>query len=345
VPAGSRSVRSGTVWLAVRIGILGAAKIAPTALVIPAQDVPGVEIVAVASRDWNRAELFARTHDIPLAYRGYEALLQSGEVDAVYIALPASEHAGWTLAALEHGLHVLLEKPLTSNGSEAAVIVDAAAARGRVLMEAFHWRYHPVADLMIELTGQLGTLHAARARFEIPRLDAANIQWDISLGGGALMDLGCYPVHWLRTALAGEPSVVQARATVLTPEVDAAMEATLVFPTGVQAELYASMLGDRPPADFAASFEAEGERGFVRVLNPLAPHSGHLVEYEIDGRGIERRTLTLQSTYFFQLEAFRDAVMNGTPPLTGGSDSVANMRVIDAIYRAAGLHPRGEVPA
>jgi predicted dehydrogenase len=322
------------------MGIIGTARIAPVALVAPALEVPGVEVVAVASRDGERAERFAREHGIPCAYTGYEALMRSDALDAVYIALPASEHARWSVRALEHGLHVLVEKPIASNGNEAARVVDAAIAAKRVLVEALHWRYHPLADLMIELTCQLGTLHSARVQFEVAKPSRDDIRWDLSLSGGALMDLGCYAVHWLRSTLAGEPTVVEARATVWAPDVDAAMEASLLFPTGVRAHLYVSMLREIPPADFVALFEAKGELGFVRILNPLTPQAGHLVEYEIKGRGAERLTLTSQSTYSFQLEAFRAAIMDGVPPLTGGADAVANMRVLDQIYRAAQMRPR-----
>jgi predicted dehydrogenase len=325
----------------IRLGIIGAARIAPTAIMSASREVSGVDVVAVAARDGKRAEAFAATFGIKEAFQGYETLLDGTHLDAVYVALPASEHARWTLAALERGLHVLVEKPFTLNAEEATLVVDAGDAAGRIVAEAFHWRYHPLAPTMITLTEQLGTLRSASAILEVTNEDRSDIRWQVLLGGGALMDVGCYTVHWLRTALREEPIVAAAKAELVAPELDGAMEARLDFPSVAGATIRASMLSRRPPEEFVAQVEIIGERGFMKVENPLTPHSHHQIDYELDG---QRRTFRVspRSAYSLQLKAFRDAILHGEPLLTGGRDAIANMRVIDAIYEAAGLQPRGE---
>jgi predicted dehydrogenase len=326
------------------IGILGASRIAPLALVAAAEEVTGVAVAAVGSRDRARAESFAAAYGIPRAYHGYEAILGHDDLDAVYIALPASEHAKWTSAALTRGLHVLVEKPMALNAPQAERVINAAAATQLILMEGFHWRYHPLAEVMIELTKELSPLSTARAQFEVSNTNYDDIRWQLRLGGGALMDLGCYAIHWLRSALAGEPVVLEAHAETVVAGVDGTIEARLRFPDGVDAQVRASMLKNPPSSDFIALYEAEGAGGFLRVTNPVLPQTGHLVEYEIAGRGGARLEVSRRPTYSFQLEAFRAAVCEGTPPLTGGSDSIANMRVMDAIYAAAGFQARGVMP-
>src|SRR5436190_4863666 len=140
----------------VRIGILGAARIAPAGVVKPARANPEAEVVAVASRDAERARRFAEKHRVPKVHANYDELLLDDQIDAVYNPLPNGLHARWTIAALEAGKHVLCEKPFTSNAAQAREV--AAAAGELVVMEAFHYRYHPMALRMEEIvhSGELG---------------------------------------------------------------------------------------------------------------------------------------------------------------------------------------------
>jgi predicted dehydrogenase len=323
-----------------RLGILGASRIAPKAIVAAATEVPGVEVAAIAARDGRRAAAFAEAFGIEQAFEGYGTLLEAARVDAVYVALPASEHARWSIAAVERGLHVLVEKPFTLNADEAQHVVAAGDEAGLVVAEAFHWRYHPLATMMIDLARELGTIRSASAAFEVTNDDPTDIRWQLELGGGALMDIGCYTVHWLRTALGAEPEVVSAEAQLVAPELDGAIEASLAFPDVREATIRASMLSRWPSDEFVARVELAGERGYVRIDNPLLPQERHAIEFELDGKwksvSVSRRT-----TYSFQLQAFRDAVVDGARLPTGGRDAIANMRAIDAIYSAAGLPPRG----
>ena len=172
-----------------RIGLLGAARIAPWAAVRPARHLPQVRIVAVAARDRGRAEAFARRHRIERAYEGYRAAIDDPGIDAVYNALPNGLHLRWTLAALAAGKHVLCEKPLTSNADEAAILQAAADAAGLVVMEAFHYRYHPLVERMraIATGDELGELTHVETWLCAPIPPSSDIRYRFELAGGATM--------------------------------------------------------------------------------------------------------------------------------------------------------------
>ena len=327
---------SGT---SLRIGCLGAARIAPAALVRPTRAVADAAFAAIAARDRTRAESFARRHGISRVLDSYDALVTDDGIDAVYIPLPNALHAEWATKALEAGKHVLCEKPLTSNAAEAEALAAVAERTGLVLMEAFHWRYHPLAHRLLEIvgSGELGEVRRLEASFCFPLPSRRDIRWQLDLAGGALMDAGCYAVHIVRTLAGAEPEVVSADARLRMPGVDRFVTADLRFADGRFARVSASMWSSRVLRLFAT---VEGDRGRLRVFNPIAPHMFHrLTVSTTEGR--RREKVRGDSTYTYQLRAFVEAVRNGTTPLTPPSDSVANMRVIDAIYRAAGLQLRG----
>jgi predicted dehydrogenase len=264
------------------------------------------------------------------------------EVDAVYNPLPVSLHAEWSIAALEAGKHVLCEKPLAMNEPEAAAMRHAALASGRLLMEAFHWRFHPMAHRLLELVAGLGPLQHLEAEFSARRFADDDIRMQLHLGGGALMDLGCYPVHWVRTVARAEPVVVWARARIGPPGVDVDMRAALELPGGVTAEVRAASR----PGGREARLVVEGDRGRLVADNPLAPQVGNrLVCVTADGSGDTDESVGGGTSYAHQLDAFVVAATGGTAPLVPVDDSVANMAVIDAIYRAAGLAVRGPEPS
>ena len=325
--------------MTVRIGCLGAAKIAPAALVKPARIVDGVDVVAVAARDRQRAAEFARRHAIPTVHDSYDALIADPSVDAVYIPLPNGLHAEWALRAIEAEKHVLCEKPFTANAAEAEVVRDAAAARADlVVMEAFHWRYHPLAQRMVDIvrSGELGTVRHVEAAFCFPLFKRADIRWQLALAGGALMDAGCYAIHMVRTLAGAEPAVERADVKLRGPGVDRWVRADFRFDDGRTARITASMWST---SVMRLSAGAVGDRGRLHVRNPLAPHLFHRLT--VASGGVRRRErVPGETTYAHQLRAFVAAVRDGAPTLTPPSDSVATMRVIDDVYRAAGLTPR-----
>lgn len=324
-----------------RIGVLGAARIVPVALLDPARAIEGVTVAAVAARDAGRAEAFAREHGIAKAHRDYASLVADDTLDAVYVALPASLHAPWSIAALEAGRHVLVEKPFASNAAEARDMVAVAERTGRLLVEAFHWRYHPLAARMLEVAADLGPLASAESEFSVAISDRSDIRYQPDLGGGALMDLGCYAVHWLRTVAGEEPEVERAAAVEDPPGIDEVLVADVRFPSGLTARVRTSMA---PGEAFVALLRLEGEHGTMRVENPVLPHDGNRLRATLaSGEEIDE-VAGGPTTYYHQLAAFLSMVEGDGVPLTGGTDAIANMAAIDAIYTAAGLTPRNPRP-
>ena len=322
-----------------RVGVLGAAKIVPSALVKPAKNNPDVQVAAVAARDPQRAAAFAAKHGIATVHPSYEALLADASLDAVYIPLPNGLHGHWTIAALAAGRHVLCEKPFTANADEAQLVADAAAASGLVVMEAFHWRYHPVAARMVEIvrSGELGELRHIETAMCFPNFKRSDIRWQPALAGGALMDAGCYAIHWARTLAGTEPEVVAATSLLRAPGIDRRTVVDLSFPDRVTARVTASMWSS---SVLRLSARAEGTKGTLKVLNPIAPQFGSRMTVRAGGKKRRIKVEGGGSTYEHQLRAFVAAVRDGVPTLTEPAESVANMRVIDAAYRAAGLEPR-----
>ena len=316
----------------VRIGILGAARIAPAALIKPARDNPEVVVVAVAARDGDRARAFATKHGIARAHASYEALIADPDVDAVYNPLPNGLHGRWTRAALAAGKHVLCEKPLTANADEAREIAALAAKSDRVVMEAFHYRYHPsiLRFAQVIASGELGKLERVETASCFPLPKFSDIRYDYSLAGGATMDLGCYAVDMARIFGGSTPEVIWARAQLRGPQVDRAMTAELRFAAGHTGRLRCSMWSSDLPR-FSA--KVIGDRGELK-LNPLVPFQRFSVR-SADGKRVER--FPARASYAYQLDAFAAAALRGEPVATTPEDAIENMTVIDAIYRAAGL--------
>jgi predicted dehydrogenase len=319
---------------ALRLGILGAARIAPMALVAPARRVPEATVLAVAARDVDRAHRFAGRHGIPRVHPSYEALLADPDVDAVYVPLPNSLHARWTVRAFEAGKHVLCEKPLAATVAEARQMADAAARAGRVLMEAFHYRYHALFARVRAIldAGEIGRVRHVETHLCIPLLRPGDIRYRRDLAGGAVMDVGCYTIHMIRHLAGAEPEVVEAHGEWTRGGVDRCMSARLQFADGRTARFTCSLLSAWL---VRATARVEGTDGVVSVLNPVLPQLYHRLRVVTPaGRRSER--VAGAPTYDAQLRAFVAAVRDGTPIPTGPADAIANMRVIEAVYAAAG---------
>src|SRR5437763_2270927 len=323
----------------VRIGILGAARIAPAGVVKPARANPEAEVVAVASRDAERARRFAEKHRVPKVHANYDELLLDDQIDAVYNPLPNGLHARWTIAALEAGKHVLCEKPFTSNAAEGESVAATAERTGRVVMEAFHYRYHPLAQRMLEIveSGELGAVQHIDTALCFPLPMFSDIRYQYELAGGATMDVGAYTVHMARLLGREEPKVAGARPKLRNRDVDRAMTADLQFPSGHTARLTHSMW---PSNVLRAHARVTGDLGEMPVLNPTSPQLWHRLHVRSEA-GARNERFFRRPTYEYQLDAFCAAVLRGEPTLTPPSDSIANMRVIDDIYAAAGMRLRG----
>ena len=321
-----------------RIGTLGAARITPQALLKPARALTDVTVVAVAARDPTRAQAFAHRHGIPRVLPSYDAMLADPAIDAIYNPLPNSAHAEWTIKALHAGKHVLCEKPLAANADEAVRMAAAARDTGLVLMEAFHWRHHPLATQMQRIiqSGELGALRHVEANMCIPLPLPNDIRYQYALGGGATMDTGCYAINIVRVLAGAEPVVRSAEARLWGEQVDRWMTAELAFPDGATGRVTCSLLSSTL---LKIDATVRGDRGELRVINPVLPQLWHRLQVNTPAG---KRTVRVpgDATYTHQLRDFAAAV-RGTPLRWGPDDAVANMRVIDAVYDAAGLKRRG----
>jgi predicted dehydrogenase len=322
----------------VRFGTLGAARITPNALIIPAKQLDGVEVAAIAARDRNSAEEFARANGIPRVVPSYEELIGDPGIDVIYNPLPNSLHCEWTIRALRAGKHVLCEKPLASNAAEAQRMAQTARETGRLLGEAFHYRYHPLSDRVRVLIaeGAIGRLLSVEANFSVP-IPPSNIRYDWSLAGGAMMDLGCYPLHMIRYFSGVTPRVIRAAARCGPENIDIATDVQMELGEGVTARMTCAMAQD---TQIAASFKARGDRGELTVINPVAPQMGHQLTIRTSA-GEKQETVPGETSYSYQLRAFVAAVNGEEKFPTDGGEGVINMRIIDDAYRAAGLPPRG----
>jgi predicted dehydrogenase len=335
------------------MGTLGSSRISLPALIEPAASVPEVTVAAVAARDKSRADAFALRHGIPAAYESYEELLADPDIDAIYNPLPNSLHGPWTLQAIAAGKHVLCEKPFASNADEAAQVADAAAASGLVVMEAMHYRYHPLTRRLSELVAELGPVQHLQCWTSFAIADPDDIRYDFDLGGGALMDGGCYAIDCLRLLGASgepsggqsEPSVTGALADPCPPSPGRGPEAVadrstavrLAFPGGATGWFESSFTRD---GEFRADVHAICRDGQVRLENFIFPHKGRLVATR-NGSVVADEQGGGDSTYVGQLRAFAAAIAAGDGPVpTSAAHAVVTMRLIDDAYRAADLLPR-----
>jgi predicted dehydrogenase len=316
--------------MSLRIGIIGAARVATYALIAPAQARDDVVVAAVAARDAGRAADYAATHGIPRSFGDYAAMVADPDIDAIYVATPPAFHMEQARLAIRAGKPCLVEKPFTLNAAEAETLLAQAAAAGVVMVEAQHSRCHAFWAIVAQQLPALGRLRHVEAWFNAPvKTDAGEFRWQAGLGGGALMDLGVYPLTWVR-AVAGEP--VRARDVVMRRErqADAAFAATLDLAGGVTARVAADMA-----APFGAELRIEGEQGVLTIANPLAPQrGGHGIRLETAAGVTAIASPAEPGSYDAQLAAFVALVAGrGDWPLPA-DDPVQSMRAIDLVRTA-----------
>ncbi|MBW2422508.1 MAG: Gfo/Idh/MocA family oxidoreductase [Deltaproteobacteria bacterium] len=320
-----------------RMGTLGAAQITEQGLILPARAIEGVEVVAIAARERDRAERYALRHGIPEVFASYEALLASPNVDAIYNPLPNALHHRWTLAALRAGKHVLCEKPMAANAREAEEMARVADEEGRILAEAVHYRYHPMATRIKELveSGALGKLEHIEARMRVP-VPADNIRRSYALAGGSIMDPGCYPLQMLRFFGGETPEILEASARTSAPDLDVEASARFRFASGATGAMEASMDHD----GLEIELRIRGQGGELFANNPVLPHLFNELRVRI-GDEETREVVEGEPTFTAQLRAFAGWIRGGTPMPTDAWEAVRNMQLIDSVYTAAGLPLRG----
>jgi xylose dehydrogenase (NAD/NADP) len=317
----------------IRWGILSTANIGRAAVIPAIQAAHNGEVVAVASRDPEKAKAFAGRLGIPRAYGSYTALLEAEDIDAVYIPLPNSLHREWTLRAAQAGKHILCEKPLALDAGECLEMEAAARQHGVVLMEAFMYRFHPRTQKALELVraGAIGELRMIHSAFTFRLTRPDNIRWSAELGGGSLMDVGCYCVNLSRTAAGREPEVVQATARWSTSGVDEQMAGILRFAGGLLTQFDCALTMERREA-----YELAGTDGFLTVEAAFLPGDGPVAIEEVHGRGEHKRHMVDGADeYQLMVEHFADCILQGQTPRYSAAEAAANMRVIRALYRSA----------
>jgi predicted dehydrogenase len=306
----------------VRWGILGPGRIAAR-LLGDVGHATNATVVAVASRDRDRATAFAATFGIGRVHESYEALLADPQVDAVYIGLPNSLHHPLTMQALAAGKHVLCEKPYSRHPEKVVEAFDAAEARSLLLMEAFMWRHRPQVRRFVELLPEVGELQSIRSTFSFVLADQGDVRLDAGLDGGSLMDVGCYCISGSRLVAGAEPSLVFGEQTLASSGVDQAFSGLLRFPSGVVAEIVAGFTSEH------RSLEAIGSKGNLLLRDPWLSESG--------GIRLGNREIPVESddAYRLELENLSDAILGKAKPLLGRADALGQARTIDALYRSA----------
>jgi D-xylose 1-dehydrogenase (NADP+, D-xylono-1,5-lactone-forming) len=299
------------------------------ALLAGASESSLVKVIGVGSRERARAEAYAQERGLERAYGGFDELLADPDVDAVYIALPNALHVEWAVRALEAGKHVLSEKPLTRDPREAERAFDAAERAGRILMEGFMYRHHPQTKRLVQLVrdGEIGELRLVRSHFSFTLDRPRDVRWERDLGGGSLLDLGCYCTNLMRT-LAGEPERVYAEQITAPSGVDVRFAATLRFAAGALGHFDCAF--DLPRR---IGFEAVGSVGSATMLQPFAEDEVTL-EVRRGDELVSSETETA-NRYGLEVDNFARAIAGEEPPLLDRSDSVAQARALDALLRSA----------
>jgi len=317
----------------IRWGVLGAAQIAVGHVIPALQQSSSCEVVAIASRELAKAQQVANRWGVPRAYGDYGALLADAQVQAVYVPLPNHLHLTWSIAALEAGKHVLCEKPIGLNAGEAQTLIEASQRHPRLkVMEAFMYRHHPqwtTARRMVA-AGRLGELRAVQTFFSYYDRAPQSITNRPELGGGALLDIGCYRISLARFLYDAEPRRVAAQVE-FDPEfhVDRLVTATLEFAAGQASFTVGTQLAPYQRVQIV------GTMGRLEIEIPFnAPsHLPQRLWYQ-SADAIEEIRLPLCNQYAIQGTLFARAILDDTPVPTPLEDALANMRVIDAVFRA-----------
>lgn len=321
-----------------RWGVLGAARIA-TVKVIPAmRQCEFCEIAAIASRNYAKAESAARELGIPRAYGSYEELLADRSIDAIYNPLPNHLHVPWSIRAAEAGKHVLCEKPIGLNAADARELIAARERTGVVIGEAFMIRTHPqwVRTLELIRAGRVGPLRGAVGTFGYFNRKPENVRNVREWGGGALLDIGCYPIKAARMAFAEEP--LRVAGTLLRDTdfgVDILTSAVLEFPSGQGVFTCGTQIVPTQTMQFL------GTVGRIELEIPYNAPPGKITRIRIDdGSDIGGCNVVVEEfapcdQYTLQGDAFARAILEGAPPPVPLEDSLANMLAIDAVFRSA----------
>ncbi len=291
------------------------------------------KLVSVGSRGVESAKDFAGQYGSP-AVGDYDAVLADPQVEAVYISLPNSLHHRWTIRALNKGKHVLCEKPIAGDAAEAEEMFDTARRCGRVLVEAFMYRFHPAIGRLIETVrgGAIGDVKLIRSHFTFNRLDPADVRFQPRLAGGSMMDVGCYCINLSRALAGGEPTAVHAAAHLHASGVDDYAAGTLDF-------------GGQTLAVFTCGMSVEADRttyiggseGYIAIDCPWFCDGSFTL---VTDKGDTRHTVRVEATaglYALEADGLAAAAHEGVDVPVTEADSLGNMRVLDQLRQQVGV--------
>ncbi len=304
-------------------------------------------LAAVASRSPGRAETYSKEHSVPLSYGSYEELMESDSVDAVYISLPNHLHAEWAIAALESGKHVLCEKPLALSADEIDRMADAAQKNGRVLQEASATRFHPQTEDIASIiaSGRLGRILLCQATFEFRLPASEDIRLNPTFGGGAMWDVGCYPIAFFQAVLRENPEQVFGQALVGPTGVDLTFAGTMSYRSGTCVQFTASMA-----TPMARNARIVGEKGSLQLDQPWLTNIGAvtLVRQQLlrsaTGEGtfgddprqldVSEWDYGVSDVYVDELRGFEDMVIDRAASPYPLAESRINAEVITSLYES-----------
>jgi xylose dehydrogenase (NAD/NADP) len=291
------------------------------------------ELVAVASRDADKASAYARKWDIPRSFGSYEAMLADPDIDVIYISLPNSLHAEWTIRAAQSEKHVLCEKPLAMSVTEVDAVREAADRQGVVVAEAFMYRHHPQSQQVKLLVdeGQIGNLQLIRGCFTFQIGNKDDIRLVSKLGGGSIWDVGCYPISYARFLVGGDPELVYGWQICNDDGVDLQFVGQMRFPNGVMAQFDSSF-----QTPFRTQMEIVGDQGSLEIANPFKPGWSNVIHLTRDG---ETKDITVpgEELYSGEVEDMADAILFGRNPRISLQDSRGNVATIQSLLESASL--------
>lgn len=316
----------------VRWGLLSTAHINRRLIPI-IQNSPRGELVAVASRDHKKAKEYASRWRIPQAFGSYQAMLDSGAIDAVYISLPNHLHAEWTIRALEAGVHVLCEKPFASTLDDVDQMIATAQHTGRVLAEAFMYRHHPQTKIVGEWVhnGRLGEISLVRSIFNFLLKDRLDIRLVPEYGGGSLWDVGVYPISFAQFIFGSAPETVVGQEWVGDSGVDETFAGVMQYPNGGLAEVSSSFR-----SEFYTHAEIIGSEGRLTLNRPftMLDQDRHLIFYPNQGAPVEIE-VPEEELYQGEVEDMHSAILDETAPYLTLDETRNHVRTALALYQAA----------
>ncbi|MDF1520598.1 MAG: Gfo/Idh/MocA family oxidoreductase [Brevefilum sp.] len=315
-----------------RWGILSTANIGRKAMIPALKKIPIAEVLAVASRDGERAKKFAEELEIPKPYGSYQALLEDPEIDAVYIPLPNHLHKEWTIRAAEAGKYILCEKPLALIASECEMMIAAANENGVILMESFMYRYHPRILAAVEMvrSGKIGSLKTIETGFTFYMHNRDDIRMKPEMGGGALMDVGCYCINISRLMAGRKPVAVQAQAVWASAGVDEQLVGVLDFGDGLYAHFDCAF--NQSSRQHCILAGTEGYLSIPEVFNPGEKRS--VIQEVREGTTVQVHDFEGVDEYVLIAEQFMHTIQ-GEETIYPIEDSIINMQVIEALLESA----------